>query len=75
MNKAERFVLSILSLVIGIGVAYVVNAVVWRTGGPIWIKAAIVGTVALVGYIVFDRQLFKIAEQAVQKVEAKRKKS
>ena len=73
MNKVERFVLSILSLTIGIGLAFVVKALVWRTGGPIWIKAAVVGTVAIVGYIIFDHQLFKRAEAEVEKVEAKKK--
>lgn len=69
MTKLERFILSVLSLTVGLGLAFVVKTVVWRIPiGPVWIKAFIVGTVAVVAYVLFDRHLFLTAEREIRKL-------
>ncbi len=72
MTRLERFILSILSLSVGIGLAFVVKTLVWRTSvGPIWIKAIVVGLVAVIAYILFDRHLFLTAEREIEKLKPK----
>ena len=68
LTRLERFILSSLSLFVGLGLAYLVKGLVWRApGGPTWLKAVLIGGAAIVGYFIFDYHLFRSAERELEK--------
>lgn len=70
LRRGERAILSVLSLLGGIGMSYVVKTLVWRSPvGPVWLKGLVIGAVGFGAYLVVDWWLFRSARANLGRFE------